>query len=69
MPEYQITDKAGPYVAGRRNTGTGTKMFLTPREAEHDLRTGALIKAAPTEVPPVAQSGRGRGRSRGGASA
>lgn len=42
MPEYRITKDAGPFVAGRRNTGAGTTMFLTPREAAHDLRVGAL---------------------------
>lgn len=62
MPEYRITNAAGPYVAGRRNTGAGTKLFLTPREAAHDLRVGALEVAPPPE-PPAAPPKRKGGRA------
>ena len=46
MPEYRITEKAGPYIAGRKSTGPGTTVFLTPREAGHDLRVGAIEPVA-----------------------
>lgn len=42
MPRYQITPKAGRFVAGRRNTGVGTVLELSPQAAEFDLRNGAL---------------------------
>ena len=42
---YLITDKAGPYVAGQRNTGVGTKLFMSEKEAEAGLRVGHLVDA------------------------
>lgn len=60
MPEYRITEKAGEYVAGRKSTGAGTTMFLTPREAGHDLRVGA--------IEPVMAS-KATGKKKGGSSA
>ncbi len=55
MPLYQITDKAGPYVAGRVNEGAGTTIFLTEREAAHDLRVGSIVPAP----EPQAKKGKG----------
>ena len=52
MPRYAITERAGPCVAGIRNTGVGTVLELTERQAEHELRLGTLtvldVAAAPT---------------------
>ena len=45
MPRYTITEKAGPFVAGRNNTGAGTDLFLSEKEAEYELSLGTLIDA------------------------
>ena len=42
MPRYAITERAGPFVAAHRNTGVGTVLELTERQAEHELRLGTL---------------------------
>jgi hypothetical protein len=63
MPEYRITKLAGPVVAGRANTGAGTTMFLTPREAAHDLRVGAIEAASKAAPAPLAAP-----KKKGGAS-
>jgi hypothetical protein len=44
MPRYAITERAGPFVAGHRNTGVGTVLHLTERQAEHELRLGTLVR-------------------------
>jgi hypothetical protein len=44
MPRYAITERAGPFVAGHRNTGVGTVLELTERQAEHELRLGTLVR-------------------------
>jgi hypothetical protein len=44
MPRYAITERAGPFVAGIRNTGVGTVLDLTERQAEHELRLGTLVR-------------------------
>lgn len=44
MPRYAITERAGPFVAGIRNTGVGTILDLTERQAEHELRLGTLVQ-------------------------
>ena len=42
MPRYAITEKAGRFVAGTNNTGVGTVLNLTEKQAEHDVRLGVL---------------------------
>lgn len=42
MPRYAITEKAGRFVAGQNNTGVGTVLTLTAKQAEHELRLGTL---------------------------
>ena len=62
MPRYAISERAGPFVAGHRNTGVGTVLDLTERQAEHELRLGTLVRlpephesaAAETRVEPPA---------------
>jgi hypothetical protein len=41
---FRITEKAGRFVAGRNNTGVGTPLLLSRREAQHDVRLGALVE-------------------------
>lgn len=49
MPRYAITEKAGPFVAARRNTGVGMVLDLTGKQAEHEVRLGTLVAIdAPT---------------------
>jgi hypothetical protein len=42
MNRYAITEKAGRFVAGQTNTGVGTVLKLTDKQAEHELRLGTL---------------------------
>ena len=44
MPRYAISERAGPFVAAHRNTGVGTVLELTERQAEHELRLGTLVR-------------------------
>ena len=44
MPRYAITERAGPFVAAHRNTGVGSVLHLTERQAEHELRLGTLVR-------------------------
>lgn len=48
MPRYAITEKAGRFVAGQNNTGVGTVLTLTEKQAEHEVRLGSL---QPLDVP------------------
>ena len=52
MDDYIITERAGRFVAGYRNTGVGTALRLTPKQAEHELRLGTLRRAG-SEVAPL----------------
>ena len=52
MPRYAITERAGPFVAAHRNTGVGTVLVLSERQAEHELRLGTL-KALDSVVAPA----------------
>lgn len=54
MNRYAITEKAGRFVAGQTNTGVGTVLTLTEKQAAHELRLGtlrALDTAAAKETP------------------
>ncbi|OYW51984.1 MAG: hypothetical protein B7Z29_20965 [Hyphomicrobium sp. 12-62-95] len=50
MPRYVITEKAGRFVAGHTNTGTGTILSLTKRAADHELRLGTILPVVSAEV-------------------
>jgi hypothetical protein len=50
MARYLITEKAGRFVAGHRNTGVGTLLDLLPLAAEYELRLGTLV---PADLPPL----------------
>ena len=54
MPRYAITEKAGSFVASYRNSGVGTVLELTERQAEHELRLGTLraLDSARAETQP-----------------
>lgn len=54
MPRYAITEKAGPFVAAHRNTGVGTVLHLSERQAEHELRLGTLTALDKVPVPVAA---------------
>ena len=54
MPRYAITERAGPFVAAHRNTGVGTVLELTGRQAEHELRLGALTALDVVATTPAA---------------
>ena len=67
MPRYAITERAGPFVAAHRNTGVGTVLDLTERQAEHELRLGTLVRlpephetaaAEPRVEPPAVAAAR-----------
>ena len=45
MPRYAITERAGPFVAAHRNTGVGTVLELTERQALSDLLSDAARAA------------------------
>ena len=38
MARYLITERAGRFVAGHRNTGVGTALDLPPIAAEHERK-------------------------------
>ena len=42
MPRYAITERAGRFVAGHTNTGVGTVLTLSEKQAEHEVRLGTL---------------------------
>jgi hypothetical protein len=50
MARYLITEKAGRFVAGHRNTGVGTVLDLLPLAAEYEPRLGTLV---PADLPPL----------------
>ena len=54
MPRYAITERADPFVAGIRNTGVGTVLELTERQAEHELRLGTLTALDVVAITPAA---------------
>ncbi len=55
MPKYLITEKAGRFVAGHRNTGVGSTLDLPAVAAEYELTLGTLVPADEPEAPPAAE--------------
>lgn len=57
MNRYAITETAGRFVAGQTNTGVGSVLTLTEKQAEHELRLGTLraldAEDAPSEASPL----------------
>ena len=57
MPRYAITETAGRFVAGQTNTGVGTILTLTEKQAEHEVRLGSLraldVKPAAKQTKPA----------------
>lgn len=55
MPRYIITEKAGRFVAGYRNTGVGTILDIPAVAAEYEITLGTLRAedqpAAPKTAP------------------
>ena len=59
MPRYAITETAGRFVAGQTNTGVGTVLELTEKQAEHEVRLGSLraldVKPAAKKAKPASK--------------
>lgn len=55
MPKYRITEKAGRFVAGHRNTGVGTELDLLPHAAEYEINLGTLVPADEPEPADLAE--------------
>lgn len=57
MPRFAITETAGRFVAGQTNTGVGTILTLTEKQAEHEVRLGSLhaldVKPAAKDAKPA----------------
>ena len=74
MKGYIITSKAGRRVAGRRNTGVGTRLILTEDEASAAVDAGELVAAATDTVetpenfaqegPLATSGGKGSGKAK-----
>lgn len=58
LKEYEVTERAGEWVAGKRRPESG-RLLLTDRQAEHELRLGNI---RPYEPPPPAPAPRRRAR-------
>jgi hypothetical protein len=56
MNRYAITEKAGRFVAGQTNTGVGTVLKLTDKQAEHELRLGTLRALDMPDMPDTPKS-------------
>lgn len=55
MPRYAITERAGRFVAGQTNSGVGTVLTLTEKQAEHELRLGTLVRVDLSKPETVTQ--------------
>ncbi len=58
MPRYAITERAGRFVAGQTNTGVGTVLTLTGKQAEHEVRLGTLVSVDLPKPETVTQGAR-----------
>lgn len=45
LQNWEVTEKAGNFVAGTRSPGTGKTIKLTARQAETPKRNGEIIAA------------------------
>lgn len=50
--DYKVTDKAGDWVAGRRNPGVDKVMKLTEEQARYPLIHKHIELATPATLPP-----------------
>ncbi|MFN4141175.1 hypothetical protein [Aestuariivirga sp.] len=64
MPRYAITEKAGPFVAAHHNTGVGTVLHLSERQAEHELRLGTLTALDKASAPATPEEPAGERKPR-----
>ena len=48
--DYKITDKAGPFVAGRPSPGAGETISLTADQAFYPLQLGEIIASEGAQV-------------------
>ena len=57
--DFEVTGKAGNWVAGRRSPGLGKTLKLTEEEAHHALMAGELKRPAAPAKAPRKQAGAG----------
>ena len=50
MPQFEVTDKAGDYVAGRR-VKCGDVLTLSETQAAHEMRLGTLRRVGAASAP------------------
>jgi hypothetical protein len=50
--EYELTDKAGEFVAGQRRPEGGKTVLLDDEQARYPLISGEIIEAAPKAAAP-----------------
>ena len=64
MKEYKITAKAGRFVAGQNNTGNGTSIWLSDRQAAHELRLGSIVAVNGEEAKKPSRRGKAKPASK-----
>ncbi|MFT4162858.1 hypothetical protein [Shinella sp.] len=58
---FEVTEKAGHFVAGRRSPGAGQPILLTEAEAFHALQLGELRRPEKKGGKPAGKGGEGEG--------
>lgn len=66
--DYEVTSRAGDFVAGQPNPGAGETVRLSPTQAAHPLRVGDIAIPVSVSSDPTAKAPRKRRRSRRGRS-
>ena len=64
--EYEVTERAGDFVAGQPNPGVGETITLSTTQAAHPLRVGDVTVPSSVVSEPVVEVPRRRRRSRRG---
>ena len=49
--QFEITEKAGTFVAGQRNPGACEKLWLTEEQAFYPLIAGEIVRPEKVEKP------------------
>lgn len=61
--EYEVTELAGPWLAGQRKPADG-RLWLTASQAAHELRLGTIRPPTPAEPAPAPARKRTRRRQK-----
>lgn len=56
LQNWEVTEKAGIFVAGTRSPGTGKIIKLTARQAETPKRNGEIIAATSKKTEPSSKA-------------